>query len=179
MTIRRRRIVLGSAAVAAALTGLAVGISRGSGADSATEAQQISRVVKVYRRPWLSKCELDLCQIQIVSKTPITTPAAAERVDLVVRVGLGYRTSRGDRAAASMVLDTGTLPWPAMAPGSLPLVAAPDANTTTLTWVYRNLAAGGRRYALDLSVAPRRGRTGPEGATVSGAKTVLAADMTW
>jgi hypothetical protein len=164
-----------------AFAGLGVGLlARDSGAQPAAEAQKISRIVQVSRTPWESGCELDVCRIQILLETPITTPVEAERVDLVVRVGLTYRTSRGDRASAAISLDTGTPPWPQLPPGALALAPAwPGASTTTLTWARRSLPAAGRRYVLNLAVAPKRGRTGAEGASVSGAKTVLVAETSW
>jgi hypothetical protein len=164
-----------------AVVGIGIALAaRDSGAQPTAEGQRVSRVVEISRTPWKSGCESDLCRIQILFRTPIATPAAVDRVDLVVRVGLTYRTSRGDRASASISLDTGTPPWPQLPPGTLALAPAwPDASTTTLTWARRNLEAAGRRYVLNLAVAPKRGRPGSGAPSVSGGKTVLVAELSW
>jgi hypothetical protein len=113
------------------------------------------------------RCNIDGCPGY---KVTLVTPTAVDTVDVVFSITLTYRLGAGESARASVGYATGTTP-PGTPPPVIPCcgdepttpldpgpyrLASADgrATTTTLTWVARNLAAGGQQYRLYFHLDP-------------------------
>ena len=147
MRLRQSRLLI-LLLIAAGAT--AVGVT--GGVTRAPDSSGVSRVERTMVLRWGSSCGEDNCGI---ATTPIryTTPPEVGSVDVTLTVTLDYKTSRGDVARADVSLDDGTAPYDRIRP-SYPLGTARTPTSTTLTWVRRDLQAGGKAYTFWLSMAP-------------------------
>jgi hypothetical protein len=94
-----------------------------------------------------------------------TTPTDVPTVDVVVTATITYRLGEGESVRATFGYATGPIPslpccsglepTTPFRPGDYPLATTRGrANTTTLTWIARNLPAAGETYRLYFQLVP-------------------------
>lgn len=170
----RWRILFGLAAVAAVV---ALPLAVWAGSQSNPGSTGVSRVEKTFgAHDW--RCNIDGCPGY---KVTVLMPNDVSTVDVVVTMTLMYRLGRGESALASFGYATGTPqmvpccgdePTTQFTPGVYRLASVDgQANTTTLTWIERNLAAGGEEYRMYFHLSP--GSFFPEAAFTRKATVVV------
>ena len=180
--MRRTWFVAPLAATAVLL--LTLGAARSQQPRSTSDGGfRLKRIERVYRYPdrWVSECDFDYCGIAILFSLPVTTPRAAEKVDVVMTATLDYRTSPGDYGVASAGFSTSREGGEkvALRPRRWPLAPVSRSTTTTLTWVKKGVRAEGRRYFFSMSVPSREG-TDPQADQnrISGSKVAVVVELT-
>jgi hypothetical protein len=82
---------------------------------------------------------------------PLETPATVDRMDFVITVSFSYRTSPGDAGTLSLDFqryEPGAPTRQLARPGDFSLSPSIKTTSTTVTWLARDVKAGGRKYAV-------------------------------
>jgi hypothetical protein len=119
---------------------------------------------RVFKKPATARCEGDSCAIPILVTVPLRTPDEVARIDVVATASVTFRTRRTTAEAALSILPR---PTGGASPGIYPLGGAARYRTQTVVWIRRGLAAGGRRYVFQLTLAPGSAAARPGPISVS------------
>ncbi len=171
-----RRLLRGGVGLALlVVAAITIPLALAGGGGSSTG---VSRVEQTFVRAWSYGCQLDACTGGPRPFPPIevATPGTTPEVDVVVTVTMEHKTTAGDYGLVRMRYVPTSGPPVAMAPGDFRLDTSGDRTTTTLTWITRDLTAGGNQYSFELFALPRSGN-GDGSFSFSGRRFALVIEM--
>lgn len=131
---------------------------------------------------WRAHSGSDFQTRVILFQDDVTTPASADRVDVVVTATLDLRTSRGDEGDVRMGLTragTSGAGAPRLRPGRFPCASpSPAADTTcTFTWIAKKVEGAGASYTFQLETGVHDGSDRGTSARSSGSKMTVVIDI--
>jgi hypothetical protein len=176
----RTRMLVGLLVVAVGASALTAGVLAGRGGAGQAEPGRnaLSRVERVFNRPWSSFCDFDFCAISRLFEIPVRTPADTARVDVTLTMTLEYRTTPGTAASAGAGFQAGSSTTRMDPRGGFRLAPSSQSPTTaTLTWVKRGVPAAGRTHTFSAGVS-LRSLTGDDTISVRGRKLSVVIE-TW
>ncbi len=136
-----------------------------------------------YANGWSISCPADLqtCSSKPIGYFTFATPSAVSSVQLVLTATFDYRISDGDGADIQGTYTPSPSPGPllTMDPGKYPLLQSHTptsaGDSVTLTWIARNVKAGGQQYYIEVGAIPHD--LDGDGARVSGTEVVVTIEM--
>lgn len=121
------------------------------------------RVETARRLPWGAKSTRTSEATFSFFEREVTTPPAAESVDIVLTLSFDYATTRGDYGeigASYAVADQPDLELTPLRPPGLGRVTSRNfrhPTTTSITWIVKNVEGAGKRYYFQIGAAARDG----------------------
>jgi hypothetical protein len=146
---RMRRVIAPIAIVFVLLAGLELASPSSNGASAVQAAQTGVRYEFTFSRGPSDQCTRgpgSICAHTLLGLPVVTTPTTVGKVDIVLSLGLAYKSSPAD--AGNVFVDFDPHPGRTrhvMLRGPMPLPPA-GRNATTLTWAERSLPARGQQY---------------------------------
>lgn len=125
-------------------------------AGQAQGSKAVSRVERVFSRPWSSTCDFDACAVPILFEIPVTTPVPSKTVDVTMTLTFEYGTTPGTAASVGAGFETPSSAIVRMDPRvGFRLAPSEASTTTTVTWVKRGLRGAGRTYTFHAGISVR------------------------